>query len=213
MIIRDDDAAIAAIKQEIREAESGTIGEIVVVMAGGASDYRLPYLAMLVFVAALAGPVIVFSGVLLSGTFSFEQYSAASLFQLAFIGGGWVLGNLKPQIRAALMPKRLKHRMASRLAGEQFFMRGLRLTEGRTGVLIFISATERYVEIIADKGISDKVPQGTWQDAVSFLTGKIGNHELEIGITGAIRMVGAVLQEHFPGRKDANELPDHLHII
>ena len=25
--------------------------------------------------------------------------------------------------------------------------------------------------------------------------------------------IGAVLQEHFPGRKDANELPDHLHII
>ena len=92
-------------------------------------------------------------------------------------------------------------------------MRGLRLTEERTGVLVFISLTERYVEIIADKGIADRVPQKTWQNAVSFLTGKIGNHELEIGITGAIRMVGAVLQEHFLGRKDTNELPDHLHII
>lgn len=213
MISRDDDDAVAAIEQEIREAESGTIGEIVVVLAGGASDYRFPYLAMLVFVAALAGPAFMFASVIATGHFSAVNYGFACMLQMAVLGFGWTIGMAAPGRRAALMPNGLKQRMASRLAGEQFFMRGLRLTEGRTGVLIFVSATERYVEIIADKGISDKVPQGTWQDAVDFLTGRIGEHEMQIGIIGAVRMVGAVLQEHFPGRKDVNELPDRVHII
>lgn len=39
-------------------------------------------------------------------------------------------------------------------------------TEGRTGVLIFVSLVERYCEIVADLAIASKVDNAHWQSVV-----------------------------------------------
>ena len=51
----------------------------------------------------------------------------------------------------------------------QFYAQGIDTTEHRTGVLIFASAAERHVEVVADAGINDKVSPGVWGDAVHVL--------------------------------------------
>ena len=62
---------------------------------------------------------------------------------------------------------------AHRRAVEQFLAQNLHTTEGRTGVLIFISVAERYAEILADPGIHAKVP-GTLARDRRRLTDQIG---------------------------------------
>jgi len=38
-----------------------------------------------------------------------------------------------------------------------------KLTHGHSGVLLFVSMAERYVEIVADKGIHEKIGEARWQ--------------------------------------------------
>jgi putative membrane protein len=94
---------------------------------------------------------------------------------------------------------------------EQFVAQNLHTTEGRTGVLIFISVAERHAEIVADAGIEARVPKGTWQEIVTELTAAFRDERHTEGFVEAIVAVGGHLATHFPpGAFDANELPDHL---
>ena len=81
----------------------------------------------------------------------------------------------------------------------------------RTGVLIFASAAERYVEIVADAGINEKVTTDVWNDAVCSLVTEIKAGRPAEGFLAAIEQCGAVLAAHFPpGALKRNELPDKL---
>ena len=50
-------------------------------------------------------------------------------------------------IRFMLVPRRIKRARAHRRAVEQFLAQNMHTTSGRTGVLIFVSVAERYVEV------------------------------------------------------------------
>jgi putative membrane protein len=84
-------------------------------------------------------------------------------------------------------------------------------TAGRTGVLIFVSLTERYAEVIADVGIGSRVDPLLWEDTIRDLTAHARQEKLADGFVQAIGSVGAVLAEHFPlSPGNENELDDHL---
>ena len=111
-------------------------------------------------------------------------------------------------------PGPFKRLHAHRRAVEQFLVQNLHTTTGRTGVLLFVSVAERYAEIIADKGINERVAPGTWKDIVDGLTAAIGSGHPADGFVTAIAAIGATLAKHFPpGTRSANELPDHLIIL
>ena len=93
----------------------------------------------------------------------------------------------------------------------QFFAQGIDKTENRTGVLIFASAAERYVEVVADAGINDKVSGAVWDNAVNALVSAIKAGRPGDGFVSAIEQCGAVLAAHFPpGALKRDELPDNL---
>ena len=96
---------------------------------------------------------------------------------------------------------------------QQFWEQRVQKTEGRTGVLIFASLAERYVEIVPDAGIAKKVPAEAWQDAAAALTAAVKAGRPGDGFVAAIEHCGAILAEHFPVIPDTvnpNELPDRL---
>jgi putative membrane protein len=131
------------IASAIAEAERRTSGELVAVVAQAANDYR--YIPLLwPALAALLLPAILLT--IRPGMSAWTLYlaQAAAFLVLA------LLAHLPP-VRMALVPDSVKRRRASRLAREQFFEQGLHLTRARTGVLIFVSVAEHYVEIIADE--------------------------------------------------------------
>jgi putative membrane protein len=193
------------ISAAITSAERQTSGEIVVVLAAQSDGYH--YVPPLVgaSVALLVPWVLIY--------FSHLALVPIYLIQLAVFA--LVTAALMPvAIRIALVPASIKRMHAHRRAVEQFLVQNLHTTTGRTGVLLFGSVAEHYVEIIADDAIDAQVPQGTWKGIIDALTEAIGQGRPADGFVAAIAAIGAVLARHFPpGANDPNELPDHLIIL
>jgi putative membrane protein len=128
---------------------------------------------------------------------------------IAFLVTMFVLS--QPGIRFRVVPRRARHDRAHAEAMRQFHAQGIAKTQNRTGVLIFASAAERYVEIIADAGINDKVSSDVWDSAVQALIAAVKNGRAADGFVAAIEQCGAVLAKHFPpGALKRDELPDKL---
>lgn len=192
-----------AIAEAIRQVEVKTQGEIVTVIAREADDYY--YIPTLW--AALCG-LFLPALVTVSGMQQtlLDNYGAQVVtFILAL-----VLFRI-PAIKYRVIPKGVKRQRAARLAREQFLLQNLHHTEGRTGVLLFVSVAEHYVEVIADRGINAVVPAGTWDWVVADFLAKVKAGKVADGFISAIHGIGGHLVAHFPAEVDnPNELPNHL---
>lgn len=100
---------------------------------------------------------------------------------------------------------------AERRAVLEFHLSDIKNTEGKTGVLIFVSLLERKVVILADHAISSQFPPETWQNAVTGLVAKIKSGRFSDGMSETITEIGRLLEARLPLRPgDRNELADHL---
>ena len=82
-------------------------------------------------------------------------------------------------------------------------------TEHNTGVLVYILVADHAIEIVADRGIAAKVPQGEWEVICQAMESAFRERRFEEGTLHAIRRVTQLLAQHFPARAgDVNELPD-----
>lgn len=84
-------------------------------------------------------------------------------------------------------------------------------TEHNNGVLIYLLLVEKRLEIVADRGLNDRVPAGIWSELASSMceTFKMGNYEA--GLNLAVQEVSCLLQQHFamsPHQINLNELPN-----
>ncbi len=197
------DADKRLIREAIVKAESKSSGELVTVIARSSDDYL--YIPLLwSAIVALCVPLLMW----LPG--AWPSYENLYLAQLTVFFGLAAVFRLDA-IKMKLIPRSVKHRRASRTAREQFFQQNLHHTEGRTGILIFVSLAEHYVEIIADKGINDVVPEHAWEQAVADFLKKVKAGQLTEGFVAAVEDCGKLLSQHFPAdRGNANELPNHL---
>lgn len=193
------------ISAAISAAERKTSGEIVAVITPSSETYLyVPFLWAGLAALLVPWPLIHF-------TWMKVQY--IYLIQLAVFLALLVM--LWPKsVRTALVPKSVRTAHAKRRATEQFLAQNLHTTDGRTGVLIFVSVAERHAEILADKGIDDRVPPGTWQEIVDKLTAEISQGRAADAFIHAIKTAGEHLARHYPpGSADPNELPDHLIVL
>ena len=84
-------------------------------------------------------------------------------------------------------------------------------TAGNNGVLIYLLMAERAIEIVADRGLNDKVSPQTWQTLVDTMRVAFRRGEFVPGLRLAIQEVHSLLLTHFPlppGETNPNELPD-----
>ncbi len=193
------------ISAAIEDAERATSGEIVCVIAGESDSYiYAPYMIAALVALLVPWPLIFFT-----------WWPVQWIYALQLVAFLAILAMLMPRaMRIKLIPKSLQRTRAHRRAVEQFLVQNLHTTDGRTGVLIFISVAERYAEILADQGINAKVQPGVWQQIVDEMTDKIGQGRTADGFVGAITSAGKLLAAHFPpGSADPDELPNHLIVI
>jgi putative membrane protein len=114
-------------------------------------------------------------------------------------------------VKMRLIPRAVKQRRSNRLAYEQFYMQGVHLTQHRTGILLFVSVAEHYVEIIADQGICEKVEAKIWQEGVDQFVGDVKSGNIAQGFLNSIEQCGKPLIHYFPAEPgNINELSDHL---
>ena len=118
-----------------------------------------------------------------------------------------------PPLMMKLVPKQVKYWRAENLARRQFLENNLHHTIGESGVLVFVSEAEHYVEIIADRGIDKFIEQDQWQDIVNAFVDQVKAGNTMGGLTQCINSCGELLEQYVPATEAKNELPNHLVII
>lgn len=102
------------------------------------------------------------------------------------------------RVRPCLVPRHTKHAAASRLAHREFAVRMVAHHAERTGVLLFVSLGERYVEILADRDIHARVSEGTWDGIVAAFVAAMKAGRTVDGLIAAVEACGTVLATHYP---------------
>ncbi len=195
----------------VREAESGTSGEIVPYFVLKSDAYfEAAWRA-----AALTGGVILLAGVLLFVFVDawlpltlFEFMAAALVASVA----AFALVHAVPPLKRLLAGRRtMEHRVHMR-AEEAFLSEEVFKTRDRTGILIFLSLFEHRVVVIGDSGINTKVTPGHWNGIVAMVVEGMKNGKPADGLVRAIGRCGEILAEHGVKRRrdDKDELSDNL---
>ena len=199
------------VTEAITKAEKSTSGEIVAVAARQSDDYI--HVPLHIGTAlALAVPLLV---ALYNHYFVWDAISLVWIFmiQLAtFVLAALVLS--LPLLRFHVTPRKLMRKYAGRNAAQQFLALNTSSTRGRTGVLIFVSILEHYVEIIGDTGITGKVDKHVWQKIVDDMVPLLARHRISDAMVLGVERCGAELAQHFPpGKSNPNELPDRFIVL
>jgi putative membrane protein len=118
-----------------------------------------------------------------------------------------------PYIKYALIPRSVKHKRASHNAHKQFIIQGLHRTSSHQAVLFFVSMKEKYVEIIVDSGISEKIDNEFLENVVHHFTQKVKKGDFAEGYLDAIEMCSNKLIDTFPSTDPHDVLPNELIIV
>ena len=205
----------------VKKAESRTSGEISTAVIAESSDYAFYEVrAAVIFAVILYVLQIQFFHGLESFVTSLVWNSPPWLVPLfmgalSLIGGGlfYFFSNL-PAVDRIIVPKSVMAKKVRSRGLMHFTESGVYRTKDGTGVLIFISLLEKRVEILADAGISSKMPEGEWKSIVKDMTAHFADKKISKGLIGAIEHCGARLEEFFPKPEgNENELSDSIVIL
>jgi uncharacterized membrane protein len=119
-------------------------------------------------------------------------------------------GELRLVIEARLSMSDLRQGKHARARAVHWFSQ-LRVwdTEENTGILLYLLLAERKLEIVADRGIADKVPQTEWDAICQSLQQQLKQENYVEGISNALQAFGKALRTHYPlDGQEAN--PDEL---
>jgi len=222
MVMKLSDEDHEKVSKAIAAAEGTSAGEIVAVATPISDSYHdvalhwslVPLFAVLAWAAwcpaCLSGCYHLLFGAwqpdpTLGQLLTLLMFLAALVFTIALLILKWM------PLRLALTPASTKHRRVRRRAITVFKTAAERRTEGRTGILIYLSMAEHRAEIVADEAVLAVTDEHTWGEAMEALIGDVRKGRPGDGICAAIQRVGVVLAEHFPrSDADVNEIPDKL---
>jgi len=209
------------VNRAIKNAERKTSGEIAVAVIRQSYDYAAQELLFSITV----GFVYFFVMMFFSGPIEtlirsmFWDYSPRylvmfygfSTFLVIFLI--YFIANI-PFVDRMIVPRRVRIRKVNERAVRHFMESGVYNTRYRTGILLFISLLERRVELLADRGISKKIPQAEWNAIIGTIVDGIRNGPFESRLIEAVDRCGDLLAEHFPVQADdVNELSDDIEVL
>ena len=190
------------VAQAIARVERQTDAELVTVLAARADDYAyIPLLWASLLALVVPGVVHYASGWMNMHSLLLTQWVSFVVLCLVF---------RLPALTSYLIPRSVRHWRASNLARRQFLEQNLHHTVGSTGVLIFVSEAERYVEILVDEGISRHLDNSDWGTIVSDFTRRVALGHTAEGFITCIDACAEVLAQHIPKTQPRNQLPNRL---
>ena len=197
-----DAEARSAFKRAIEAVENASAVEVVVAVRRRSAGYR--------HANVIVGAIVAFAG-LATMLFSTHEFQLTSIlvdpFVVGLLAGATV--ELLPQVKRWLTPRTLRRREVTRAARATFLERGVHITTGRSGVLVYISWLEQEVALVADVGLAHALPEGvlaTAEDELSRAVPRGGARVARLLEALALAMAKAM-----PHRDDdVNELPDAI---
>lgn len=197
--------------EAIARVERDTDAEIVTVLAAQADDYAyIPLLWAGLAALIVPGALAVIAGWL--GVASWVGTWTLLLMQWALFAVLAIVFRL-PGVTTHLIPRHVRYWRATNLARRQFLEQNLHRTEAGTGVLIFVSEAERYVEILVDHGISSRLDNAVWAEIVADFTRRVREGQTQQGFLDCVEACGKLLQTHVPATHERNELPNRLVVL
>ena len=191
----------AKIAEHVAAAERHTAGEIVVVLAERSAGYERQRAAVS-FTATLLVAVALYR----FAPMIHELWLLCGQAPLA-LAFWWLSG--RRAVTRRIVPRAVQTDAVRARSKQVFMEHGVTETRERSGVLLFLSETERRVELLADRGIHERVGAELWQTLVDDVVAAIRSGHAAVGITSAVDAIGGRLAQHFPpSAADTNELPD-----
>jgi putative membrane protein len=112
-------------------------------------------------------------------------------------------------IRRWITPRSRTRREVLLAAKAEFLERGICETRERSGVLVYVSQSERCACVIADRGVRTHVDPAAWASAVAQIEASVHEHTDGVLLAGRVRALGPMLASALPRRDDdTNELDD-----
>ncbi|MDC0255078.1 TPM domain-containing protein [Bacteriovoracales bacterium] len=199
-LLREDKIKI---EQAIKTVESTTSGEIVPAIFTQSDFYPASHFRLAITIGILIPTLSLLT--------EWPEGPGSILWlQLPGLVLGYYLAYIPTLKRWFSTKKEIAEEVHQR-ALQAFFENNLHTTKDRTGILIMVSALEHRVEILADKGINDKVEVETWNKILTPFIDQIKNDQLIDGLVDTIVECGKVLTEYFPIKSDdRNELSNKI---
>ena len=192
------------LKAATDDVESRTIGQIVVMVVDHSDHY---------IEAEVLGSILLGSLLSLILTVLFFRSSLWSYVPLTFIFffPCWFLFIKVETLKKLFLGNKRKEEVVRLRAERAFFERGLYRTKKNTGVLFFRSLLERKVWVLADRGIHEKMDQGTLDRFADEVSKGVRQGRACDALSQAIQEIGALLSRHFPiSGEDVDKLPDEV---
>jgi len=200
-----DNDSKSRISSKIADIERKTNSELICLIAPQSARYfffPLFLSALVALFSPILEPIIVSLG-FTEFMYTFEHQTIFFLLLAALF--------MFTPFNMFLTPKWLRTQNCTRFSVEQFFAHRVDETKDRSGVLIFVSWKERFVTVVADKGITEKVDQAAWDDLIIGFTQHVKNKKIEQGFLEMIDKSGRLLIDNFPAKAiNEDELPNHL---
>jgi putative membrane protein len=191
------------IRQAVVAAEETTSGEIVPMVVNSSARYT--EVELLGLVAGL------FAG-LIAEWFWSDPWGSDHFNLWPALGAlaGFLICRI-PSVKRRLASTSRVAEAVDRFALASFTEHGLHRTKDHTGILILVSLLEHRVEVLADRGIDERVAPGTWDEVVSIITAGLKSGVACDALCKAIARCGEILAHHFPRQPDdRDELPNRL---
>jgi len=192
------------IQQAVVAAEQRTSGEIVPMVVAACRPYAE---------IELGGLIVGLVGGTLAALFLHDPWGPIQA-QISWPLTGGILGFLLcriPAIKRRLISKKRIDEAVHLRSLAAFTAHSLHYTKAHTGILIFASLFEHRVEVLADRGINEKVQPGTWDEVVQMLTSGLKSGTGGEAFCKAVERCGEILATHFPrAADDKDELANKL---
>lgn len=194
------------IQEAIVEFEKKSSAEIVTVIAKQSDAYLFIPL-LWVAICSLIVPWV------LSGIFEGMSQKDVNLTQLiVFI----VLAGIVQikSIKILLVPSFVKKKRSSNMAKTKFFEILKEDTQKDGFVMLFVSEAEKYVEILTDNTVANKVDNALWSETIENFIVHVKAGHIAQGYLETIQKASELLIELFPETKeDKDNLPNHLILL
>jgi len=190
------------ISKEIENLEKQSSAELVAVITKQSSNYKFEIIALALLITTIVSLI----------TLIFET-NAIKLFQIQVISfmAFYLIFDKFNKILLSLLPKSYKYLKASQYANKQFTSLGLQTTKTKQVIMFFVSHDEKFVEIITDSKIKEKIDNSYWQSIVNEFIKDIKDEQISSGYLKAITSCNAILIKNFPIKEnDENELSNEV---
>jgi len=194
----------AALLQAVKDVESASSAEVVITVRPQSGSYLHADLVLGVAFALATLWFLLFS----PWEFRPEEILVGPLAVGALAG---LLAARVPALRRLLTRKAARRERVLTAARASFVAKRVSHTSGRTGLLVYVSLLERAVEVVADRGVLERVPEEAWKAATGAVDSCLARGLDGGALADSIRALATVLAPVLPHTDDdVNELPDEI---